>query len=231
SRSTSRGLRLRCFEDLRPLDFGALLAQERFELRRLHQLICEPLQARSERNAGSCRLALTVRVELPGARLACEHFQERFRRHYARRSLGSELAEREGHRTFDVEIRRGTVFRQRRTVAERGLAQLQLAVREMAEPVHERFHALALWQRVAQKRCRRPVTVVAHVRETRYRANVDTLVQPRRRRRDSANLLAEIGDAYDQLKRLHDSHLLRPTETKKPPHARTCGGLRRRTAH
>src|SRR5690606_13640766 len=99
---SSRGLRLCCFEDLRPLDFGALLAQERFELRRLHQLVRESLQARGERNAGSCRLALTVRVEFLGARLACEHFQERFRRHYARRSLGSEIAERDGHRTFDV---------------------------------------------------------------------------------------------------------------------------------
>src|SRR5690606_12321476 len=136
SRSTSRGLRLRCFEDLRPFDFGALLAQERLELRRLHQLICEPLQHRSERNAGSCLLALTVRVELLGSRLAFELFLERCRRHYARRCLGSELAERDGPRAFDVNIRRGTVFRERRTVAELGLAQLQLAVREMAEPVH-----------------------------------------------------------------------------------------------
>src|SRR5690606_3845597 len=140
SRSTSRGLRLRCFEDLRPLDFGALLAQERFELRRPHQLVREPLQARSERNAGAWRLALAVRVELLGARLACEHFQERFRRPYARRFLGSEIAERDGHRTFDVEVRRGTVLCERRTVAEFGLAQLQLAVREMPEPVAERFH-------------------------------------------------------------------------------------------
>src|SRR5690606_29915741 len=152
SRSTSRGLRrfgVRSrLEDLRPFDFGALLAQERFELRRLHHLVCEPLQARSERNAGSCRLALTVRVEFPGARLASEHFQERLCRHYARRSLGSEIAERDGHRAFDIEVRRGTVFCERRTVAVLGLAQLQLAVRKMTEPMRERFHALALWQRV-----------------------------------------------------------------------------------